>query len=142
MAVKHRSGIASLQIVADGDGLTSRAGTAVVVGMADRLGLTGVLSGVLGDGREWQGRHDPGRVARDPTLTMADGGDCFRDLGALRDQHVLFGPVCSDATAWRLVAALTEDRLDAIRHARASVRPQARPPGSRPRHPSPAIGPR
>jgi hypothetical protein len=44
-------------------------------------------------------RHEPGRVARDLAVMLADGGDCLADLGALRDQGVLFGEVASDATA-------------------------------------------
>jgi hypothetical protein len=132
MRVKHTSGIASVQVVADGDGLTSRAGTAVVVGLADRVGLTGSLSGMLSDVRERPGRHDPGRVACDLAVMLCDGGDCLADLGVLRDQDVLFGPVASDATAWRLVDALTDERLDAIRRARASARARAWRLGARP----------
>jgi Transposase DDE domain group 1 len=130
--VKHKSGIASVQVVADGDGLTSRAGTAIVVGLADRVGLTDAISSALGDMRERQGRHDPGRVVRDLAVMLCDGGDCLADLGVLRDQEVLFGPVASDATAWRLVDALTEERLDAIRQARACARARAWRLGARP----------
>jgi hypothetical protein len=125
VGVKHKSGMASLQIRADGDGLVSRAGTAVLVGLADRVGVSRALSEVLGDVRERRGRHDPGRVVRDLAVMLADGGDCLSDLGVLRDQQVLFGPVCSDATAWRLIDSLTEERLDAIRVARASARARA-----------------
>jgi Transposase DDE domain group 1 len=132
MGVKRKSGIASVQIVADGDGLVSRAGTALVVGLADRVGLTGALSGVLSEVRERRGRHDPGRVVCDLAVMLADGGDCLADLGALRDQPALFGVVCSDATAWRVVAALDEQRLDAVRTARASARSRAWRLGVRP----------
>ena len=41
MQVKPNSAIESLQIVADADRLTSRAGTALLVGLADRGGLSG-----------------------------------------------------------------------------------------------------
>ena len=63
---------------------------------------------------------------------LCDGGDCLSDLGALRDQGVLFGPVASDPTAWRLIAALTEERLDLIRQARAAARARAWALGARP----------
>jgi len=132
MWVKQRSGIASVQVVADGEGLVSRAGTAMLVGLADRVGLTRALSDALGDVRERPGRHDPGRVVRDLAVMLCDGGDCLADLGVLRDQQVLFGSVASDATAWRLVDALGEDRLDAIRRARASARVRAWKRGARP----------
>ena len=47
MRVKHRSLVSSVQIVADGEGLVSRAGTSLVVGMADRLGLSDGLCAAL-----------------------------------------------------------------------------------------------
>ena len=36
---------------------------------------------------------------------LADGGDCLADLRAVRDQQPLFGPVASDATAFRVIDA-------------------------------------
>ena len=122
MPVKAGSAIERLQVVADAEGLTSRAGTALVAGVADRVGLTAGLSGALAGVRERRSRHDPGRVVRDLALTLADGGDCLADLRALRDQEALFGAVASDATAWRTLAALDEQRLEAIRAARARAR--------------------
>ena len=122
MPVKASSSIESLQVVADAEGLTSRAGTALVAGVADRVGLTAGLSDALDGLRGRRSRHDPGRVLRDLALTLADGGDCLADLRALRDQETLFGAVASDATAWRALAALDEHRLQAIRAARARAR--------------------
>jgi len=40
----------------------------------------------------------------------------------LRDEPSLFGPVASDATAWRAIAAVDAERLDALRRARAEAR--------------------
>ena len=122
MPVKASSSIERLQVVADAEGLTSRAGTALVAAVADRVGLTAGLSNALAGVRERRSRHDPGRVVRDLALTLADGGDCLADLRALRDQEALFGAVASDATAWRALAALGEPRLEAIRAARAHAR--------------------
>ena len=122
MPVKASSSLGRLQVVADAEGLTSRAGTALVVGVADRVGLTRGLSVALASLRERRSRHDPGRVARDLALTLADGGDCLADLRCLRDQETLFGEVASDATAWRTLAALDERQLEAIRVARAEAR--------------------
>jgi hypothetical protein len=133
MPVKASSAIERLQVVADAEGLTSRAGSALVAGVADRVGLTAGLSEALAGLRERRSRHDPGRVVRDLALTLADGGDCLADLRALRDQETLFGVVASDATAWRALAALDEPRLQAIRlaraHARGRVWEQAGAPG-------------
>jgi hypothetical protein len=122
MPVKPSSLVERLQVVADADGLTSRAGTALIAGVADRVGLTAGLSDALGGLRERRSRHDPGRVVRDLALMLADGGDCLADLRALRDQQPLFADVASDATAWRALAALDEPRLQAIRLARAQAR--------------------
>ncbi len=122
MSVKASCAIERVQVVADAEGLTSRAGSALVAGVADRVGLTAGLSEALAGLRERRSRHDPGRVVRDLALTLADGGDCLADLRALRDQETLFGVVASDATAWRALAALDEPRLQAIRLARADAR--------------------
>src|SRR5438128_2652602 len=122
MQVKRTELVESLQIVADADWLTSRAGTALLVGLADRVGLTGALSSAMAGVRRRRSRHDPGRTLRDLAVMIADGGDCLADLGALRDQATLFGDVGSDATAWRALAALDGDRLAAVRQARASAR--------------------
>ncbi len=122
MRVKPERTIESVQVVADAEGLSSRAGTALVAALADRIGFTAALCGALAEVRERRSRHEPGRVVRDLALTLADGGDCLADLRALRDQETLFGEVASDATAWRVIAALDERRLAAIREARALAR--------------------
>jgi len=48
MQVQRPESIGSLQIVADADRLTSRAGTALLLGLADRVGLTGAFSQAMG----------------------------------------------------------------------------------------------
>lgn len=122
MQVKRAELVESLQIVADADGLTSRAGTVLLAGLADRVGLTGSLSQAMGGIRKRRSRHDPGRTLRDLALMLADGGDCLADLRGLRDQPVLFGDVASDATAWRALAALDAERVALVRCARATAR--------------------
>ena len=111
-----------VEIVADQDGLTSRAGTALLVGVADRVGLTDALGEAMRGVRSRVSRHCPGRALRDIAVMCADGGDALCDLRVLRDEESLFGPVASDATAWRAIAAVDADRLDAIRRARALAR--------------------
>ncbi len=122
MQVKRSDLVESVQIVADADRLTSRAGTALLVGLADRVGLTGAFAEAMGGLRKRCSRHDPGRTLRDLAVMLADGGDCLADLSALRDQPSSFGDVCSDATAWRALAALDGERLAAVRKARARAR--------------------
>ena len=93
----------TVDVAADGEGLVSHAGAALLGEVADRIGLTREFSGVLATVRERRGRHDPGRVIRDLAVMLADGGDCLSDLRAVRDQEALFGPVASDSTAFRLI---------------------------------------
>ena len=122
MKVKNTPPLPAMKVRADCDSLTSRAGTAVLVGLADRVGLTGALTQALADLSERRRRHEPGRILRDLAVMLADGGDALCDLGALRDQEVLFGAVASDATAWRLISALDEKHLARVREARATAR--------------------
>ncbi len=53
---------------------------------------------------------------------LADGGEAITDLAVLRDQKALFGPVASDATAWRLLSQLDATMLAELRTARARAR--------------------
>ncbi|MDQ4072490.1 MAG: IS1380 family transposase [Actinomycetota bacterium] len=123
MKVSANGRVAKVEIAADGDGLVSRSGTALLAELCDRLGLTDALCEALADTRERAGGHDPGRVLRDIALTLADGGDCISDLGALRDPD-LFGSVASNATAWRAIERAC-GRLDDLRSARARARERA-----------------
>jgi Transposase DDE domain group 1 len=120
--------------VADGEGLVSHAGAALLAEAADRLGLTAALSRALAPMRERRGRHDPGRVVRDLAVMLADGGDCLADLRAVRDQLPLFGGVASDATAFRVIDAIAADPalLQALRAARARARENAWNAGAAP----------
>jgi hypothetical protein len=117
----------TIEVSSDGEGLVSHAGAALLAETADRVGLTRALSRALGGMRQRRGRHDPGRVVRDLAVMIADGGDCLSDLRAVRDQEPLFGPVASNATAFRVIDAIAEDRdlLDALRAARARARQHA-----------------
>ena len=123
----HRDG-RDLKVVArpDGDGLVSHAGSAALAGVAEKTGLRRALSQELEGLKARRSGHDLGRVVRDLAVMLADGGDCLSDLGALGDQAALFGPVCSDATAFRVIdrIASSPDGLERLRaaHARARAR--------------------
>src|SRR4051812_47370752 len=95
----------TVEVTADGAGVVSHAGSALLAQAADKLGLTKALSLRLGLGVIKQRRrgHDPGRVIRDLAVMLADGGECVSDLGAVREQQALFGPVASDSTAFRVI---------------------------------------
>jgi hypothetical protein len=116
----------TVDVTADGAGLVSHAGSALLAQVAHKTGLTRALSRQLAGLRQRRGGHDPGDVVRDLAVMLADGGDCLADLRAVRDQQALFGPVASDATAFRVIDAIARDpqglrRLRAA-HARARER--------------------
>jgi hypothetical protein len=116
----------TVEVTADGAGLVSHAGTALLAGVADKVGLTNALSLRLAGLKARRRGHDPGRVIRDLAVMVADGGECVSDLCAVRDQEALFGAVASDSTAFRVIARIASDPglLDALRsgHARARER--------------------
>ena len=115
------------EVTCDGEGVVSHAGAALLVGLADRLGLTAALAWRAGRGQTPRHRHDAGAVLRDLAVMLADGGDCLSDLAALRDQPALFGPVASTATAWRVIEQVAGDELGlaGLRAARAQARGRA-----------------
>ena len=116
----------TVEVTADGAGLVSHAGTALLGQVADKVGLTSALSLRLAGLKQRRRGHDPGVVIRDLAVMLADGGECVSDLGTTREQDALFGSVASDSTAFRIVEkiASTPGMLDAVRdaHARARAR--------------------
>lgn len=110
----------------------SRSGSALVPELAARLGLERELSSALARLFKRRPIHDPGRVLVDLATMLIDGGDCLSDLGALADQPDLFGQVASHSTASRLLSALGEEELAAIRSARRTARGRAWAAGARP----------
>jgi hypothetical protein len=114
----------TVEVTADGAGLVSHAGSALLAQVADKLGLTRVLSRRLEALKQRRRGHDPGRVIRDLAVMLADGGECVADLGAVRDQPALFGSVASDSTAFRVIDRIAADPglLEALRSAHARAR--------------------
>jgi hypothetical protein len=117
---------------ADGIGLPSRAGSALLALTAERLGLTDGLSAVLAGTLERRSAHDPGRVLCDLAVMAADGGCCVSDLAVLAGQPALFGEVASVSTARRVLLGVGERELDGIREARARARARAWTAGAAP----------
>jgi Transposase DDE domain group 1 len=117
----------TVEVTADGEGLVSHAGSALLAQVADKTGLTRALSLGLGGLRRRRGGHDPGRVIRDLAVMLADGGDALCDLRTVRDQAPLFGAVASDATAFRVIDAIARDPggLERLRAAHARARSRA-----------------
>jgi Transposase DDE domain group 1 len=114
----------TVEVTADGAGLVSHAGSALLAQVADKLGLTKALSLRLAGLKQRRRGHDPGRVICDLAVMLADGGECVSDLGAVRDQQALFGPVASDSTAFRVIDRIASQPglLDALRAAHARAR--------------------
>jgi DDE family transposase len=88
-------------------------------------GVQRMLSAALAPWRSGRAVHDPGKVLVDLATAVALGGDCLSDLAVVRAQPQLFGPVASDPTVSRLIAALAADvgaSLPAMRAARSRAR--------------------
>ena len=89
----------SLEVTADGEGIVSHAGLALLRQLADKSGLTGGLSHALASPRLLI--HDRGRVTADLACAIADGGEVISDFRVMTDQKELFGSVASVPTTWR-----------------------------------------
>ncbi len=126
MKVTHDRRRINVDVTSDGEGLVSHAGSALLARVADKVGLTRALSTQLGGLQRRAGSHDRGRVIRDLAVMLADGGDCRGDLGAVRDQAVLFGEAASGSTAFRVIDQIASDPagLEWLRCAHARARGQ------------------
>ena len=111
-----------VHVSADGSGVVGHAGARLLADLADATGLTAAYSAALKPLRPRGTGHDPGRVATDLAVMLADGGESIADLAVLRDRGEVFGPVASTPTAWRLLADTDEAALASLRAARASAR--------------------
>ncbi|MDF3294426.1 IS1380 family transposase [Streptomyces silvisoli] len=109
-------------VSADGSGVVGHAGARLLTDLADATGLTSAYASVLQPLRPRGTGHDPGRVAVNLAVVIADGGETITDLAVLRDQGEVFGPVASTATAWRLLAEIDDAMLARLRSARARAR--------------------
>jgi hypothetical protein len=114
-----------ITVSADGRGVVGHAGARLLADVAEATGLTGQFGDALADLRQRQGGYDPGRIAVDVAVMLADGGEAISDLAVLRDQATLFGPVASDSTAWRLLSKLDSPLLDRLGQGRALARETA-----------------
>jgi hypothetical protein len=102
--------------------VVGHAGARLLTDLADKTGLTSGFVQALGLDRVRRAAHEPGRVAVDLAVLLADGGEAIADLAVLRQQSGLFGPVASDPTAWRVLDAIDTPALARLRAARAAAR--------------------
>ena len=103
-------------------GVVGHAGTRLLADLADKTGLSRGFVQALGLDRVRRSAHEPGRVAVDLAVLLADGGEAIADLAVLRQQPGLLGPIASDATAWRVLDSIDAPALVRLRAARAAAR--------------------
>ena len=102
--------------------MVGNASTRLLTDLADKTGLTSGFVQAFGLDRVRRPAHEPGRVAVDLAVLLADGGEAIADLAVLRQQPGLFGPVASDPTAWQVLDAIDTPALARLRAARAAAR--------------------
>ena len=76
--------------------------------LLETLRVTGLGRGLAGGLARWRASravHVPGKILTDLAVALAVGGDCLADIGVLRAQPQLCGPVASDPVVSRLVTA-------------------------------------
>jgi hypothetical protein len=127
--VSERSGFYPRPVVDTAEAsVVSQAGGSLLTETARAVGLDRALSGALAPWRSPWAIHDPGKVVADLAIMLALGGDCLADIALLRAESGVYGPVASDPTVSRTLAALADDpaaALGAIHTARTAARAQA-----------------
>ena len=130
MKRNRRSG--RVKVSADGEGIVSHAGTALLRELTVDTGLAQGWSAALISSYAGPPVHAPGRVLADLAVMIADGGDALAHLAVLRDQADLYGPVASDATAWRVLDRVGAAELGGLQAVRAAARERAWAAGAGP----------
>lgn len=114
-----------VRIEGGGRSVVAHAGAVLLVETIRKTGLDQALSAAPAPWRRPRAVHDPGKVLLDLAVATALGGDCLADVGMLRAEPGVFGPVASGPTVSRLIdtlAAAGPKAPAAIRAARAEVR--------------------
>ena len=124
--MKHDTGwYRRLHVDTAGSAAVGQAGGVVLVETIRTAGFDELMSVSLRPWRKPLAVHDPGKIVLDLAVALALGGDCLADVGVLRAEPGVFGPVASDPTVSRLVDALAAD-ADRALMAIEAVRAQAR----------------
>src|SRR3982751_5250142 len=69
---------------ADGRGVVGHAGARLLADLADATGLSAAFSDALASLQVRRSGYDPGRVAVDLAVMLADGGEAIADLASVR----------------------------------------------------------
>ncbi|MGN6090136.1 MAG: IS1380 family transposase, partial [Actinomycetales bacterium] len=120
--VKATGSRPKIVVAGGGRGVVSRAGTRLLADLADITGLADGFGDALAPLRQRRSGHDPGRVALDMAVMLADGGEAIADIDVLRHQSSVLGPVASPPTVWRTLKQVSPGRLKKIAAARTRVR--------------------
>jgi hypothetical protein len=121
-----------VKVSADGDGVVSHAGAALLREAAQRTGLVAAVTAVLADTYRGPWVHAPGQVFADLAVSVADGADAVSGIEVLGDREVLFGAVASMPTAWRCLDRIDETHLPGVAAVRAAARERAWAAGAGP----------
>ncbi len=130
--MKRSGRLGKVKVTADGEGVVSHAGAELLREMAGVTGLIDAWDRALISTYKAMPIHFPGTVLADLAVAIADGADSISDLKSLRDQPVLFGPVASTSTAWRVLDRVSELHLSKLRAGRAAARAAAWEAGAAP----------
>jgi hypothetical protein len=130
--VKRSGSRTRVKVSADGKGVVSHAGTALLRELAAETGLAGAVTGALLDTYRGFPVHLPGQVFADLAVAIADGADAVTGIEVLRDREALFGAVASMPAAWRLLDRIDEAHLARVQAARAAARERAWQAGAAP----------
>ncbi|MFG3022124.1 transposase, partial [Streptomyces sp. NPDC048254] len=82
-----------VRVEGGGRAVDSQAGGVLLVETARKAGLDQAISAALTPWRKPRVVHDPGKTLLDVALAVALGGDCLADVGMLRAEPAVFGPV-------------------------------------------------
>src|SRR5262249_28439532 len=113
--VKRSGSRARVKVGADGKGVVSHAGAALLRELATETGLAGAVTGALLDTYRGFPLHAPGQVFADLAVAIADGAGAVTGVEVLRDREGLFGPVAWLPTAGPLLDPVDEGQLGPAR---------------------------
>ena len=132
--MKNIAAASRVKVSADGHGVVSHAGMAMLRELADRTGLSTQVTAALADTYRGPWVYSPGEVFADLAAAVADGADCIDGVGQLcGDREHAFGAKASTTTMWRLVdERIYTAHLPAVQAARATARAAAWTAGAAP----------
>lgn len=132
--MKNIAAAPRVKVSADGHGVVSHVGMAMLRELADRTGLSAQVTAALADTYRGPWVYAPGEVFADLAAAVADGADCIDAVGQrCGDGEHAFGAKASTTTMWRLIdERIDAAHLPAVQAARAAARAAAWKAGTAP----------